>query len=537
MSTALKIRSAAVALVAMALIFSTAASPAQAHPNFDRTQPGEAALVDRLATPSLKWRSCMDGAQCATVVLPMDYQQPMGATIKVALTKIVASDPQHKVGTLFLNPGGPGGSGTEMAVRSTELLSPAVLERFDVVGFDPRGTNSSTRLQCFNTKKAQRKALAPFFLGFPTTNAEETAYRGAADELARMCSKQKLAQHMSTTDVARDMEMLRRAVGDKKLTFLGWSYGTYLGEVYAAMYPDRVRALALDGVIDAEAWRGDRSRNVPISMRLNTAVGAHEALTEVLNRCAAAPSSCPLENPLADFEAVAQRLRQQPLPVTDEDGETYDITYADLITELLYTLYDPLAAADVPYIISVVQQMLGSDSFTRTHRQAAASYIRLHKDTQRRIARNPRMSNDFELNAAVVCSDSKNPTTTRRWAQLAEEADVLAPYFGRQALWASVACGSWRAFDVDAFDGSFNARTSAPVLVVGNRWDPATPYAAAVTVARRLPNSALVSSDNWGHTAYGNSDCVDRIIDSYLIDVTVPASNVECTDGFQPFES
>ena len=537
MSVAFKIRAGAIAVTAMALTVSTAAYPAQAHTNTDRTGAAHAELVDRLSTPILDWSACMEGALCATVKLPMDYQKPAGAKIEVALTKVAASGPQRKIGTLFVNPGGPGGSGTEMAVRSMDLLSPALLERFDIVGFDPRGTNSSTRLQCFETEVVQSAAISPFLMGFPVTKAEEGTYRRAADNLAQRCSQQKLAKHMSTTDVARDMEMLRRAVGDKKLTYLGWSYGTYLGQVYAAMFPDRVRALALDGVIDAEAWRGDRSRTTPVTMRLNTAVAAHEALIEVLDRCAAAPSYCPLVDPQGQFEAVAESLRQQPLTITDEDGDEYDITYADLITELLYTLYDPVAAADVPFVISVVEQMLTENSSTRAHRRAATTYNRLHKNTQERIADTQPMANDFELAAAVLCSDSRNPPTSRRWPQLAQTADDLAPYFGRQALWGSAVCGQWRAFDEDAFAGTFNARTAAPVLVVGNRWDPATPYAAAVSVANRLPNSKLISSDNWGHTAYGNSDCVDQLVDAYLLDVTVPISDAECTDGFQPFES
>lgn len=147
------------------------------------------------------------------------------------------------------------------------------------------------------------------------------------------------------------------------------------------------------------------------------------------------------------------------------------------------------------------------------------------------------MANDYEVNAAISCSDSYNPARSRRWTQLAERADRRAPYFGRFWLWTSAVCARshWSAFDEDAYLGPFNRRTTSPVLVVGNYYDPATNYDSAVAVSRRMPNSRLLSSDSWGHTAYGTSACATSAIDAYLLHQKLPANRTVCIGDIQPY--
>ncbi|UZN02356.1 alpha/beta fold hydrolase [Cellulomonas sp. S1-8] len=234
------------------------------HGGHDRTSRVEAARVDRVPTPDPHWADCSEAAgttaECGTVDLPLDYDHPRRGTTRVALLRIPATDPQARIGTLFLNPGGPGGSGVDMAADAPAFLPPEVLARFDVVGFDPRGVGYSASIRCFADAQAQSDALGGMFVAFPTTEEETSAYLTSADALGRACSTTgaPLSASMSTAEVARDLDVLRRAAGDERLSYLGFSYGSVLGQVYANLFPDRFRALAIDGVVDPWAWAGTR---------------------------------------------------------------------------------------------------------------------------------------------------------------------------------------------------------------------------------------------------------------------------------------
>jgi pimeloyl-ACP methyl ester carboxylesterase len=566
--------SVSVLLVVLNPAPSVAARPDRPAPPSAHTSQREAARVDAVPTPRLHWTGC-DDYLCSTAQLPLDYDHPHGPTVRVALLKVPAADPAHRIGSLFLNPGGPGGSGKDIARRATQFLSPEVLDRFDLIGMDPRGTNDSTRLECYSDAAAQAKDTDVLGMVFPADRAEELKYGRAVTHLARTCSSagQPLAAAMSTAEVARDMDVLRRAVGDRRLNFLGWSYGTYLGQVYASLFPDRLRTLAIDGVVDAVAWRGTAAtRRLPLTLRVNSAAASSRALTTVLQRCrqAGAPR-CPLmPDPEGAFAQVAAALRAAPLTVTDEDGATYQIPYAGFVHDVLLTLYQPDAAEYVPQIVDVLRQLIDARTPASVRRRSATRYglvlqrvarLRQHNpadplsDPASNVVSVPRgstaegsasratptstetpLDNEYELNAAVTCSDSLNPHSLRRWAALSDPADRRAPYFGRFWLWTSSSCARWTARDEDAYRGPLDRRTSAPVLVVGNYYDPATNYDSAVSVARRLPNSRLLSSDSWGHTAYGTSSCVTAAMDAYLISRALPARGTVCIGDVQPFE-
>ncbi|OFT91472.1 alpha/beta hydrolase [Brevibacterium sp. HMSC24B04] len=481
--------------------------------------------IKPVVTPRLDWQTCGE-AECAKVHVPLDYAKPKGKKIYIAVKKIPATGTSGKTGTLFVNPGGPGASGKDWVSDRLDLFPTEVRKNFDIVGFDPRGTNASTRLKCFNSSKKKASVYERLTNGFPVSSDEEKDYIGAAGELSKACADEPLAQHMSTTDVALDMDMLRRAVGDTKLTYLGFSYGTYLGQVYAAMFPNKVRAMVLDGVIDAEAWRGNRRNAIfPMPMRMGNAQGASEALTELLDRCSDAGESCPLEDPDNDLENVMEYLRKHPLKIT-EDGETYEATYSNVVDEILYSLYSPDAEAAID-VIAGTKQLIDESVNAQVQRDSSqGEESPFSKPKKQEI-------NDLELNAAVVCSDSHHPDSGSRWTQLANRADKEAPYFGRQALWSSIACAEWTANDDDAFAGSFSV--DSPALIVGARWDPATSYAAAKRVNNRLPHSTLLTSNNWGHTSYGVSQCADDAINDYLITGEQPAADITCSDGVQPY--
>ena len=288
--------------------------------SYDKTSAREKKRVDSVPTPKLKWATCFEGLECAEVKLPRDYDKPKGAKTELALLRYRSPDQTKRIGTLFVNPGGPGGWATDLAYYSSEFLSSDILERFDIVGVDPRGVGYSDNVRCFADPGKQTPVLKTLYgRGFPTTKAETAAYLKAAKAQGKACatSGKPLSVSMSTAEVARDMDVLRRAVGDKKLSYLGFSYGSYLGQVYANLFPDRVRALALDGVVDPWAWRGTKAtRNVPMSDRLRSADGSYKALREVLVRCdRAGGQRCAfaLGDPVANFDLIYKRLKKHPI--------------------------------------------------------------------------------------------------------------------------------------------------------------------------------------------------------------------------------
>ncbi|MET1004098.1 MAG: alpha/beta hydrolase [Propionibacteriaceae bacterium] len=511
----------------------------------------EAKKMDAVKTPKLDWFPCYQTAECVTVKVPRDYNKPKGAKVELALLRVKATNPKKRIGSLFLNPGGPGGTAIDMAYYSSEILSPEVTERFDIVGMDPRGVGSSDNVQCFPGLRQQDPAMAGYNRVFPFTAAEEKAWIKSDKALGKACSKNTLAKSMSSAEVARDLELMRRAVGDKKLSYLGWSYGTVIGQYYANMFPDRFRAVAVDGVIDPVAWAGDKAnRAQPLDERLRAADGAWKALREILVRCDKAGGElCEFApgNPVANLALIAQRLKAHPLTEEDEfTGEVFTFTYADLVGEMLGALYDP---AGYEYITDLLSQLIvlteppavlsAKTAAKKTAADKLSDLLRTSEHRSGRPSRGFYYDNYFDVLAAVTCTDSQETTKSASYPAFGVRADQRAPYFGRAWLWSSSVCAgdAFTGNDEDAFLGPFNTKTASPVLFVGDYYDPATNYAGAVSAAKRMPNSGLLRSNSWGHTAYGTSDCATSGVDSYLLTGKLPATNKVCVGDIQPFEA
>lgn len=549
---------------------------------YDKTSKAERHRVDRTKTPKPTWFNCSPlspGAQCASVALPLDYDNPRGAKTEVAVLRLKAKDQKNRIGTLFLNPGGPGGSGVFMAATAPEFLSPQVLERFDIVGFDPRGVNFSDGVRCWNNLGTQQDALAGMDIPYPVTSKEKRAYAGSAMGFGKACSTRgkPLSASMSTAQVARDMDVLRRMVGDSKLSYLGFSYGSYLGTVYANMFPDRVRAVAIDGVLDPIAWAGTRTTaGIPQTQRIRSGEGTAKAIRGILKRCKKAGKDyCMLASagdPEKTYRAILAELKAKPLAIEDEEtGEVLiSLNEPILTTLLLGEMYSPSGSSGVDMILSSVQELLTERTTgnntpppaptsapssgsalgqkAQTARQSLLAKIRHFKTQEKAAARESARKasasgfafpydNSPDAFQAVMCSDGKNPSTARNWSRYAAAANIVAPGFGPLWTWSSAPCATstWKAQDEDSYTGSFKHRTKNPVLVVGNYWDPATNYAGATKVARLMPNSRLLRSASWGHTAYGTSDCVTAAMDRYLLTRRVPAAGTRCIGDQQPF--
>ena len=300
-------------------------------------------LADQVPTPDLHWTTCQKITQCATAELPVNYHDPHDAKIKVGLLKIKAKDPAHRIGTLFVNPGGPGQAAEPTALQFAEDPSQAgaLLDRFDIVGIDPREVGASTQLQCFGTTAAASRGLAPFLATpFPVTAAQQRTWVSAGEAFGRACSTtgRPVSAAMSTTDDALDMDVLRRAVGDKKLTFLAQSFGSYLGELYVSMFPHRVRAVALDGDVNPVTYVGTAATaNEPIFDRIGVGAASDRALNELLKLCqqAGAPTcSFASSNTQARFTALAAQLKAHPLRLAAPGIKAITFGYANLIFDI-----------------------------------------------------------------------------------------------------------------------------------------------------------------------------------------------------------
>jgi len=514
----------------------------------DVTSVVERRRVDSVPTPTLRWYRCKKFAECATVRVPLDYDQPKGPATQLALVRIKARDQRARIGSLFIGAGGPGNAATESILSAPGFLSDAVLDRFDIVGVDPRGIGSSDRVQCFPDALQRDTALAPLDqLIFPLGRAEETAFVKAAKALGRACSTtgRPLTGSMSSSQVARDLDLMRRAVGDEKLTYLGFSYSSVQGQYYANMFPDRVRALAIDGIIDPVAWVGTPSTRETIQdERLRDADGAYKALREVLVRCdRAGGQKCAFAtgDPVKNFDRIARRLRVKPYPVQDANGETVPVTYARFVSSVWQALNEPDGYRD---ITDLAAQLL---VITEPPSARTAGELRAAGRRAAALLAAPRASapsrgfpydNALDAYNAVRCTDGMHPADAALWPAKAAAADRRAPYFGRYWAYSSIPCArsTWTVRDEDAYTGPWTKRTSGPVLVIGNYWDPATTYQAAVQVSKLLPNSRLLANDTWGHLSYGKSACTTTATDRFLLTLALPKAGAVCRGDIQPFQ-
>jgi pimeloyl-ACP methyl ester carboxylesterase len=518
-----------------------------------RPAPAGAVVPDQIPgtngapVPTLQWGPCaaatpdeaqfLKDYQCTTADVPLSYRDPQGQSIELALGRLPAADPQHRLGTLFWNPGGPGGSG-----RIPPLFTQKLHERFDFVGFDPRGVAASTQLRCFETND---QALQLFGWEFPITPAQERRVIDLTRRGTRRCAQNggPLLEHMATADVARDLDLLRQAVGDDRLTYLGFSYGTHIGTVYANLFPDRVRALTLDGVIDPVEWTTGATpmdAQVPVEYRAGSFYGSYAALLTFLDECAK-DARCAFREPGVDllhkYDTLLQRLRRRPLQLTDPTGQPVTVTYQLAVGLTLGALYDPSNSAG---LAEGLQQ-----AWVATEQRGRAAARRLLQRLLPALVRPSRQAPTpadetyvgIEATPAVECTDSDNPANPWEWPRYARRADHNAPYFGSLWVYFSLPCATWPAKDPDRYAGPWNTPTANPLLLVGNRrGDPATPYEDAVSTARELGRARLLTLDSFGHTAVLQSQCIVGAIERYLIDVELPPEGAVCQPDRRPFD-
>jgi len=447
---------------------------------------------------TIGWSDCGGGFECGTIALPLDYSKPDGETIDVAVTRHRADNPGERIGTLFVNPGGPGGSAIELA-RSFGRAG-EIGDRFDIVGFDPRGVGESSPLDCHSH-------LIDIYDADPSIDSaadrEETLATSQAfvDECEQKYGD--ILPFLGTTDVARDMDEIRKAMGEEQVNYLGYSYGTSLGQEYARLFPTHVRSMVLDGVVD--------HKPDGLTTAETQAAGFETALDAYIAHCKKDGCGFGAQDAGAVIDAVSAAAEKEPIPAPSADRDAGPGVVSLALAQALYAeqLWGQLSRAlrdaqdrDGSALVALANMYLGTDG---------GSGISL------------------EAYFAVSCLDDTWPTDPNEVIDASIQAEKEVPRFGGPIVVDYVRCAMWPAKAKPLKPVPADTDGLPPILVVSTTNDPATPYENGVAVAEQIPGAVLVTNEGEGHTIVKQGKpCIDDLVDAYLIDLTVPEDGVTC---------
>ncbi|MCB1255869.1 MAG: alpha/beta fold hydrolase [Microthrixaceae bacterium] len=439
---------------------------------------------------SLDWHQCDvgDGLECADLAVPLDWTNPDGETIELAVARRRASG--DRTGSLLMNPGGPGGSGLELLTYAPS--TPLISEHFDLVSWDPRGVGRSTSLRC-GSDMSDLFEKDPD----PDTAAERSELEKAAQAVSTECAEldSALLAHMRTEDTARDLEALRVALGSEKLNYLGFSYGTHIGQVYAALFPDNVEKMVLDGIVD------------PLETFTEFLLGQTAAFDAALVRqsqeCAdAGKARCGVSDLLGAFDTVKATSEESPIEASGGAVGPAEVAMAGVTSAYQAHGWKVLGPA--------LRDAMDGDGST----------IRAISDSYQAMA-------DYAPYAAVVCSDGPTPADVEEFRAFEAKAKEISPRFGGSVANELLPCATWPVRNSESTKVDIDL--SIPILLIANTGDPATPFTSAQRVHDRIQQSVLVVVDIDGHTAFGSDKCVNQIVENYLVRSEVPSENkVEC---------
>jgi pimeloyl-ACP methyl ester carboxylesterase len=514
------------AAVLLAAVLAPAACSAVAATQAVAPAPASAAAP----VPVLHWRSCYGGFQCATARVPLSYRDPRGAAISIAVVRHLATDPARRAGTLFFNSGGPGEQ-IEALVTGFGQLPAAFTARYDVITFDPRGIGYSTAVRCFPTMAAESKFLGGAFFGglpiFAVGARQEAAWVRTWARFDARCAQRNggLLDHDSTADVARDMNLLREAVGAPALNYMGLSYGTGLGATYANLFPATTGHMILDGNLNPVAWT--RPDGVPTFLGLGTDQAAAASMRAFLDLCGkAATSACAFSagSPAATrakWATLLRRLCRHPVTI-GTPPQTY--TYAEVVVSV------PLAAVSQWQAGALWLQHLWVASSAARPPAAASLPV-----TAASVL--PAVYTGWEQTLAVFCSDSPNPRDPAAYLAAGRRAYTRSGPFGLEQPWKTEACADWPAAAAqDRYSGPWNRPTASTILVLGNTGDPIAPYQGSVAMSRDLARARLLTVDGYGHTEANNpSACATNYEIRYLLTGVLPPPRTVCKENATPF--
>ena len=454
----------------------------------------------------VEWYGCEE-FECAEVQVPLDYDDPGATRITLAMKRLVTGGSGRRVGSLLINPGGPGGSGISLVESVPLFFSEALLDGYDIVGFDPRGVGKSTPIECLGAAELDELRAAVY-----DTRKESgrEQLRADARRIAQACEANSgdLLPHVDTVSAARDMDILRALLGDSELYYLGYSYGSLLGATYADLFPERVGRLVLDGAVDPMLEYDE--------LGYGQAEGFEAALRAYVADCLDG-RGCPLSGSVDEAVAQIQRLialtAGSPLPT----ASGRELTQSLALSGILLTLYD-----DRYWPVL-------TEALTAAMRDRDGSQLLFLADLVADREQDGTYSSNSTLAfTAVNCLDLPIDASPEAMDAEAARLRELSPTFGQFLAYGEIVCDEWPVSATGDTRPLF-AAGAPPIVVIGTTRDPATPYVWAESLAEQLESGILVSYDGEGHTAYGRSnDCIEDAVDAYLIRGELPADGLSC---------
>ena len=468
------------------------------------TEPPAPELAE-LYSQTIAWSPCdtNDDYDCGTLTVPVDYSEPTGETFGLNLLRVPAAG--DRVGSLVVNPGGPGAPGTSYAAAAGAVFRKPLLDSFDIVGFDPRGTGRSSPVDCLSDEELDAYIAAD---PTPDTTKEIASQKDLVLGLGAKCEANTgdILGHVTTVEAARDMDVLRAALGEEALSYFGASYGTKLGATYAELFPERVGRLVLDGAVDVSLDSRTTS--------LEQAVGFETALRAYVQNCLDSTDNCFLgdtvDEGLATISDFLASVEDEPLPAGDRELQ---------VGNAFYGIVTPLYNRDYWFLLSTAlsSALEGQGSALMELSDAYAS-------------RGPDgfTDNSMEANLAINCLDDPSSVPFGQVDDQFAEFEEASPTFGRVFAWSTTTCrGMRQRSSEEPLD--IRGEGAAPLLVLGTTRDPATPLKWAEALAAQLDSAVLLRRDGDGHTAYNaGNECIDTAVEDYLIDGAVPESPTDC---------
>ncbi len=484
-------------------------SPATTSLTSTPTNENVAADLKPFYSQVLHWSSCGSGLQCSTAKAPMNWKNPSSASIDLALVRHPATS-SNRLGSLLVNPGGPGGSGYDFIYNSLNYATDATLQAaFDIVGFDPRGVNKSSPVKCYSNSTEMDSFIYDLTPGAVGSDGWISALTDASKKFGQRCLDLTgpLLQFVDTDSAARDMDLLRAVLGDAKLNYLGYSYGTLLGATYADLYPQNTGRLVLDGALDPSTSLFD--------VNVTQAKGFESAMRAFIKDCIGT-KDCPftdtVDSSMATIRSILNNLDASPLAGTD--GRK--LGSSTMFTAIILPLYN---RDNWPYLKQL---------FTAVEKGDASVAFSLADSYNSRNAGGTYADNSTEAFISINCLDYRSNADIATMRSEAAQLVEIAPTFGAQMGYGDTQCDHW-PFQTSRERAQIHAKGSSDILVVGTTNDPATPYVWAQSLAKQLENGHLVTYAGEGHTAYNKSNsCVNDTVDNYFIKGTVPVADPKC---------
>ena len=493
--------------IAIVLVFYGLSAYKSTHPTFKSLSDYQRQV--------LHWSSCYDAFECSSIKVPINYSDMTTGSFALEVLRHRATDTNNRIGSLVVNPGGPGASGFDYAYNAESIVSAAVLERYDIVGFDPRGVAKSVPIHCLNDKETD----ASYASDSKPDNPQELAQlvKQAKTYVAKCEANTPYLASFSTANSARDMDVLRSALGDKKLNYLGKSYGTYLGTLYAQYFPQNVGRIVLDGAIDPQI--------TAVQQSITQAVGFDHALSAFIADCYTR-KDCPLAKPSKKaLEQITKVFHDASVkPLRSSSGRA--------VTQSLIVLGSASALYDNEWGWPKLRLALN-----QAKKGEGSTFLTLADGYTQRNSDGTYSGNESDAGAVIDCLDWPDARTTEQVqadaSKFAKQAQVFGPYLAYNALVCHYFPGvgsSTKSASSSAHSSVAQTITSSPIMIIGTTRDPATPYEWAQSLHKEISGSRLLTLDADGHTGHGRgSTCIDSAVDAYLLKGLIPAKDLFCS--------